>query len=297
MLEKMARNLVNEIKELNQPHVHIKDAEQLNVKLNGIINDTFQQLQIVSDFDLTITKQHENGKRHLSSFRMFSYCPSITEKYKETSNALVTKYYPMEYDPSIPLDEKRKLMEEWWSQSEQALRGLTVSPQEIDEAVTKLATSLRDGTKELFQTLLNNDVPVLIFSAGLGNTVISVLKHYDVYLPNIKVISNFLKYDDNGTIQGFQGPLIHVLNKNEFAIKNSDYYDLVKNRNNVILLGDSLGDAKMADGMAHANHVLKIGFIFEKVEGNLPAYMDTFDIVLEDDQTMDVVRAIIRLIK
>jgi hypothetical protein len=53
---------------------------------------------------------------------MFSYCPSITEKYKETSNALVTKYYPMEYDPSIPLDEKRKLMEEWWSQSEQALR-------------------------------------------------------------------------------------------------------------------------------------------------------------------------------
>jgi hypothetical protein len=70
-LEKMARNLVNEIKELNQPHVHIKDAEQLNVKLNGIINDTFQQLQIVSDFDLTITKQHENGKRHLSSFRKF----------------------------------------------------------------------------------------------------------------------------------------------------------------------------------------------------------------------------------
>jgi 2-hydroxy-3-keto-5-methylthiopentenyl-1-phosphate phosphatase len=64
-----------------------------------------------------------------------------------------------------------------------------VSPQEIDEAVTKLATSLRDGTKELFQTLLNNDVPVLIFSAGLGNTVISVLKHYDVYLPNIKVLN------------------------------------------------------------------------------------------------------------
>mgnify|MGYP005984280437 CR=1 FL=1 len=62
-----------------------------------------------------------------------------------------------------------------------------VSAKEIDEAVANLATSLRDGTKELFQTLSEHDVPVLIFSAGLGNTVVSVLKHYDVYLPNVKV--------------------------------------------------------------------------------------------------------------
>lgn len=87
------------------------------------------------------------------------------------------------------------------------------------------------------------------------------------------------------------------MNKNEYAIKNSEYYDLVKNRKNVILLGDSLGDARMADGIEHANHVLKIGFIYEKVEGNLPSYMNTFDIVLEDDQTMDIVRAIINQIK
>ncbi|RZC41721.1 7-methylguanosine phosphate-specific 5'-nucleotidase, partial [Asbolus verrucosus] len=283
----MARNFVKEIKELNKTYVHIKDVEQLNNKLNGIINDSFDQLQIVSDFDLTITKQHENGKRHMSSFRMFGFCPSITEQYKETTNDLVAKYYPKEYDPTIPLDEKRILMEEWWRQSEKALHGLKVSPKEIDEVVAKLATSLRDGTKELFQTLLNHNVPILVFSAGLGDTVVSVLKHYDVYLPNVKVISNFLKYDDNGAIAGFKGSVIHVLNKNEFAIKNTNYYDLVKNRPNVILLGDSLGDAKMADGMAHAN----------QVEGNLPAYMDTFDIVLEDDQTMDVVLAIINMIK
>ncbi|XP_063923894.1 7-methylguanosine phosphate-specific 5'-nucleotidase [Zophobas morio] len=293
----MARNFVNEINELNKPHVHIKDPEKLNVKLNGIINGSFEQLQIVSDFDLTITKQHENGKRHLSSFRMFGYCPSLTDEYKEKSHQIYSKYHPMEYDPTIPENEKRELMQEWWSQSEKALHGLMVSAKEIDEAVANLATSLRDGTKELFQTLSEHDVPVLIFSAGLGNTVVSVLKHYDVYLPNVKVISNFLKYDDSGIITGFKGPLIHVLNKNEYAIKNSEYYDIVKNRNNVILLGDSLGDARMADGIEHANHILKIGFIFEKVEGNLPAYMDTFDIVLEDDQTMDVIRAIISRIK
>lgn len=60
--------------------------------------------------------------------------------------------------------------------------------------------------------------------------------------------------------------MIHVLNKNEVAIKNTDYYNLIRERSNVILLGDSLGDAKMADGIDHAENVLKIGFIFEQVK-------------------------------
>lgn len=64
----MSRNFVKEIKELTKSHVHIKNAEKVNEKINGIVEDGFNNLQIVSDFDLTITKQHENGKRHISSF-------------------------------------------------------------------------------------------------------------------------------------------------------------------------------------------------------------------------------------
>lgn len=81
-----------------------------------------------------------------------------------------------------------------------------------------------------------------------------------------QIISNFLKYNDDGVIEGFKGPLIHVLNKNEVAIQKTNYYDLIKERSNVILIGDSLGDAKMADGLAHTENVLKIGFIFEQVK-------------------------------
>lgn len=75
----MARNFVKEIKELNKTYVHIKDPEKLNAKLNGIIDDGFQLLQVVSDFDQTITKQHENGKRHKSSFRRSTFV-----KYNQT---------------------------------------------------------------------------------------------------------------------------------------------------------------------------------------------------------------------
>jgi len=96
---------------------------------------------------------------------------------------------------------------------------------------------------------------------------------------------------------GFQDKIIHVFNKNEYALKNTDFYDVVADRDNAMVLGDSLGDADMAQGMEHCQNVLKIGFLYDHVEHALPQYMDTFDIVLVDDQTMDVPKAIFDYIR
>lgn len=62
--------------------------------------------------------------------------------------------------------------------------------------------------------------------------------------------------------------MIHVFNKNEFALKNTKYYEIIKTRGNVILMGDSLGDAGMTNGVACSNAVLKIGFLYEHVSNN-----------------------------
>lgn len=83
-----------------------------------------------------------------------------------------------------------------------------------------------------------------------------------------QVISNFIKYNENGEIMGFLDGIIHVFNKNEYALTGTPYYDLVKYRDNVIVVGDSLGDAQMADGMEHCNAILKIGFLNECVRIN-----------------------------
>ncbi|KAK4887340.1 hypothetical protein RN001_003611 [Aquatica leii] len=294
--KEMVVNYIEEISELNNPKVHIKNKERVNSLIHDIISDGHSNLQIVSDFDRTITKQHENGKLHLSSFGMFSHCPSVPEDYLATEKQLTGKYFPIEIDPNISHEEKRKFMEEWWSKSENALKGLSVTQQEIEETAASLGPSLRNGCYELFRDLHEANVPVLVFSAGLGNSVLAVLKHFNVYLPNVKIISNFLKYNDDGVIEGFKGPTIHVLNKNEYALQGTQYYDLVRNRGNVILMGDSLGDAGMADGVAHARSILKIGFLYDHVQESLPGFLDTFDIVLEDDQTMDVISAILKRI-
>jgi hypothetical protein len=57
---------------------------------------------------------------------------------------------------------------------------------------------------------------------------------------------------------GFGGSIIHVFNKNESVVKETKFYQEVKNRRNVILLGDSLGDVTMATDKNH-DTVLRIG--------------------------------------
>ena len=63
---------------------------------------------------------------------------------------------------------------------------------------------------------------------------------------------------------GFQNEIIHVYNKNENAIHDSDYFQNIEHRTSMILMGDSLGDLHMADG-ADVDHKLKIGFLNHRV--------------------------------
>ncbi|KAH1027824.1 hypothetical protein HUJ05_001261 [Dendroctonus ponderosae] len=272
------KNPIEEIGILHRSNVHIKNKDKLNEILNNIARGGLRKLQVVSDFDKTITKQHEDGIPHLSSFAMFSRIRSAAEDetYQATVKKLRQKYYPIELDPHIPVKDKIKHMEDWWNLSEKAIR---------------------NGCKEFFRDLNDSNVPALVFSAGCGDIVAAVLKHAGVYLPNVKVISNFLKFNEDGTIMGFKDKIIHVFNKNEYAVKNTDFYGEVADRENAIVLGDSLGDAAMTQGMEHCQNALKIGFLYEQIEDSLPQYLDTFDIVLVDDQTMDVPRAIFDYIR
>jgi len=75
----------------------------------------------------------------------------------------------------------------------------------------------------MLESLQAAGVPVLVFSAGLGDSVSAVLRYHNAFLPNIHIISNYLRF--NGLqVNGFQGDIIHSFNKNEHALEKSDYF-------------------------------------------------------------------------
>jgi hypothetical protein len=68
-----------------------------------------------------------------------------------------------------------------------------------------------------------------------------------------------------GILKGFKGELIHVYNKHDGALRNTEYFKQFKDNTNIILMGDSLGDLNMADGVPNRENILKIGFLNDKV--------------------------------
>ena len=78
---------------------------------------------------------------------------------------------------------------------------------------------------------------------------------------------------------GWKGEMIHVFNKNESAVHDSDYFQKLSHCVNVLLMGDSLGDLHMADGAEHMESKLTIGFLNTRVKNLvcffLPIYCRT----------------------
>ncbi|XP_011189071.1 7-methylguanosine phosphate-specific 5'-nucleotidase [Zeugodacus cucurbitae] len=283
---------------LNNDNCKIKDRQRVERILNEFIEGGHERLQIVSDFDFTITKQRtSNGAPIPSSFGLFEECKSLPPNFVKAARELHDTYRPIEVSPYISREEKVKAMIEWWTKSGQILMGFTFDLKEIDEIAKKYAYSIRDNTHELFESLDALNIPVLVFSAGLGNCVVAMLRQTGLLYPNLKVISNFLQFKDDTMLNGFKEPIIHTFNKNETMLEGTDYYDLVHSRDHIILMGDSLADSGMADGVPASSHVLKIGFLYHHANEYLEEYMNTFDIVLVDDQTMNVPLMLLKLIE
>jgi len=53
----------------------------------------------------------------------------------------------------------------------------------------------RDGSDWLFEELHKHSVPLLIFSAGVGDVVVEAVKQRAVLHDNVKVVSNFMDFD------------------------------------------------------------------------------------------------------
>ncbi|KAK1173468.1 cytosolic 5'-nucleotidase 3A isoform X3 [Acipenser oxyrinchus oxyrinchus] len=288
--------IIEMMPEFQKKTVHIKDPERVEEIICGLIKGGAAKLQIITDFDMTLSKFANNGKQCPTCHNIIDNCKMVTEECRKKLLKLKDTYYPIEIDPNLTIEEKFPFMVEWYFKSHTLLIEQGLQKDKLPEIVRESDACLREGYEHFFDKLQEHSVPMFIFSAGLGDVLEEIIRQAGVYHPNVKVVSNFMEFDEHGVLKGFKGELIHVYNKHDGALKNTEYFKQLKDNCNIILLGDSLGDLNMADGVTNVENILKIGFLNDKVEERLEKYLDSYDIVLVKDETLEVPNSILQKI-
>lgn len=76
-------------------------------------------------------------------------------------------------DPTI----KAEKMQEWWSKAHELLIGLGLKRSDIVDAVAQSDIRIRDDSVALINYCRENQIPFLLFSAGLGDVLAVVSLH------------------------------------------------------------------------------------------------------------------------
>ncbi|XP_038154682.1 7-methylguanosine phosphate-specific 5'-nucleotidase-like isoform X2 [Cyprinodon tularosa] len=255
-----------------------------------------RSLQVISDFDMTLTRFAYQGKRVPTTHNILNNRLLINEDSTKKMKELLNRYYPIEIDANLSPEEKLAYMVECWTKVHELLIQQRIRKDMLAHAVRESSAMLREGYRVFFDCLAEHRVPLLIFSAGVGDVLEEVIRQNDVFHPNVHIISNYMDFNHAGILQAFKGQLIHSYNKREGALSHATALRELHGRPNVLLLGDSLGDLSMADGVSEAQNILTVGFLNDQVEDRQESYMNSFDIVLVKDETMDVPNAILRYI-
>ena len=276
-------------------NVLIKDKKSFEQKLNKIKSEGKDSLHVISDFDKTLTKAFIKGQKTHTSIAQIREGGYLSKNYVKKSFALYDKYHPFEINHKISDSEKDKKMMEWWSRHIRLLVEQGMNRKVVEDIIKNKRILLRKGAEDFFKKLYEKNIPLLIFSAGVGDIIEGYLESEGLLYGNVHIVSNFFDYDKNGSVKGYKSKIIHAFNKDEFAIKGTKYFGMIKERKNVILIGDSLGDVDMAKGLEH-EVILKIGFLNKDIEENRDVYERNYDVVILNDGPMDFVVSMIESI-
>ncbi|XP_055476144.1 7-methylguanosine phosphate-specific 5'-nucleotidase isoform X1 [Psammomys obesus] len=286
--------MAEEVSSLMKATVLMRQPGRVQEIVDALRRGGGDRLQVISDFDMTLSRFAYNGQRCPSSHNILDNSKIISEDCRKELRALFLHYYPIEIDPQRTIREKLPHMVQWWTKAHNLLCQQKIQKSQIAQVVGESTAMLREGYKTFFDMLYHNNIPLFIFSAGIGDILEEIIRQMKVFHPNIHIVSNYMDFSEDGFLQGFKGQLIHTYNKNSSVCENSGYFQQLQDKTNVLLLGDSIGDLTMADGVPGVQNILKIGFLNDKVEERRERYLDSYDIVLEKDETLDVVNGLLQ---
>lgn len=254
-------------------------------KIEKILDDGLENLQIVLDFDRTITGP-VNAEPAPPMISFLRNSNMLGEEYKKLAQANFEHYYKFEKSHELLQEEKSLLMHEWWEKHLNLLVEFKLTSEKILNIANSENLVLRNGVKEFldFCNLLN--LQVIIFSAGiLGTESIKIfLEKFQINFENLKIITNELVFDETGLVINYKEPVVTSENKNEsvFAVEG------ILQKRNTLIVGDGISDAKIVLDKVNTT-VFRVGILDRKrdlsdedfqTEKNI--YLNHFDMVTDN---------------
>ncbi|PIN91180.1 hypothetical protein COU57_01670 [Candidatus Pacearchaeota archaeon CG10_big_fil_rev_8_21_14_0_10_32_14] len=268
-----------------------KNLEKVKKKISKDGSDSFH---VLADFDRTLTYGLDaDGKiRTATVISQLRADPKyLGEDYKKVAEEMFEEYHPLEVDSDHPMDAKKEKMRERWQKHFDWIAKNGLTKKIIQQVVHERSLRFRKGALEFMKELNDRNIPLVIMSAAPGDMLIAYLEYQGLMFPNVYVVANRYEFDSMGRALRIKEPIIHTFNKTEITLNNHPIYEKIKDRKNVLLLGDSLGDEGMIEGFRYKN-LIKIGFLNEEVEKNLEAFRNAYDVVLTGDQDFTYVNRI-----
>ena len=257
-------------------------------KLKQFQADGPERLLVVSDWDRTLTRSVAEDGSDQSTCSVIANSghlgPAFSRRYRE----LFDRYRRIERDTELSESFKSRHLRRWWSLQFDLLLDYKLSTQTIRRIVRESRPRLRDGARLFFNTLLKRHIPLIILSAGIREIIEARLAEEGVPTGDFAIIANTLAFDSSGIAASYKTPLIHSLNKH--ALRKETTPELA-GRRNLLLLGDTLEDARMAERI---NHTRLLSFGFPADNDHLQEYRSAYDVVLSPESSLEPVNAVLR---
>lgn len=247
-----------------------KKTNKLKEKMNK------DNICVFIDYDKTITSNESEDSWATSANKK-----AMGEEISNNLDKYYEKYGPIELNYTIDIEEKEKYMLEWYEKSMDLYYTYHLTREKLKECIENSNLEVRKGAKDFLFKLYKNNVPVIILSAGIGNVIEQFLKKEECYYDNMTIISNFIKFDEQGNMIKYSDNIIHTSNKNIDKLGNLKVKEKIETKEYRIVIGDLVEDIKMM-GKYPEDKSLKIGFLNEKIAENLDVYKKKFDIILTE---------------
>lgn len=259
----------------------------MHTKLKQILDAGLENLQVVLDFDRTITFGAKMDGQTPSMISFLRLSNMLGEQYYKASNENFAKYHPMEIDATMDKAEQMKQMQIWWEAHLQMVVDFGLTLEQVKEIANTPQLVLRPGMLELFKFCKETDVPIVIFSANvLGHESIKMfLDRFGIYFSGITIVTNELIFDENGKSVSFKKPVIHSKNKDESMILHG------LQRPNTVLAGDGISDADMVKDEPN-EIVFRIGIVDENNQIKVAEHARVFDVVVTPHSNFDILELV-----